>query len=29
VLHYLRFTSPEERAEYQAFYDDMLVGEPS
>ncbi|MEY2990485.1 MAG: hypothetical protein RLZZ163_1401 [Actinomycetota bacterium] len=26
VLHYLRFTSSDERAEYQAFYDDMLLG---
>jgi transketolase len=25
VLHYLRFTGPEERAEYQKFYDDVLI----
>lgn len=29
VLHYLRFTGPEERAEYQKFYDDVLIGATS
>lgn len=29
VLHYLRFTGPEERAEYQKFYDDVLIGSAS
>ena len=24
LLHYLRFTSPEERAEYQAVYEEMV-----
>lgn len=25
VLHYLRFTGPEERAEYERFYEDVLI----
>lgn len=29
VLHYLRFTGPEERAQYQKFYDDVLIGATS
>jgi transketolase len=29
VLHYLRFTGSEERAEYQKFYDDVLIGATS
>lgn len=29
VLHYLRFTGPEERAEYQKFYEDVLIGATS
>lgn len=29
VLHYLRFTGPEERAQYQKFYDDALIGATS
>jgi len=27
VLHYVRFTSPEERKEYEDFYEQLLVND--